>query len=74
MENVGGVATKENRVIDISQNLTIEQMLARAYRQLSPERQAEFDAICRRTGIHRNNLLMEALHIGLSIIKTKRCR
>ena len=61
MENVVGVATKENDVIDICKNLTIEQILVRAYRELSPEHQAELTAISRRTGIHMNDLLKEAL-------------
>lgn len=58
-----------NDFVDISENLTIEQMVARAYRHLPPEHQAEYSAISRRSGIPLNNLLIEALHIYVEKVK-----
>jgi hypothetical protein len=65
------MGTAKNHITDIFKNLTIEQMLARAHRRLPPEQQAELTAISSRTGIHMNDLLKEALDIGLTRLKAQ---
>ncbi len=66
------VVKTENNIVDISQNLTIEQILMRAYRMLSREKKAEYDAWSRRTGIPLIKLLEEAVERGLPKVKRKR--
>jgi hypothetical protein len=65
------MGTAKNDLADIAKNLPIEQIVARAYRELSPEQQAELTAISRRTGIRMNNLLKETLDIGLTRLKAQ---
>ncbi len=61
----------EDRTIDISKNLTIEQMLTRAYRMLPSKTRAGYDAISRRTGIPLIKLLEEGVELGMAKVKRK---
>lgn len=57
--------TKEH-VFDISQNLTIEQILVRTYRLLPSGQQARYAALSRRRGIPVIYLLRETIDSKLA--------